>query len=794
MSARLSRRERIAASKVLVDAAHPSRVALACGLLVCVLILAGCSSGGGSTSAIEIDDGVDGGGAGAGAAEIEASEFGASWGLGAINAQAAYAAGATGDGVIVAVIDTGVDIDHPDLAANVSDASINIVTAPGGDEDDLSRGPSTADDADGHGTNVAGIIAAIQNDIGTQGVAFEAEILAIRADAQFNSCGDDCGFTDPDLAAAVDYAVENGADIINLSLGGPAPNAPVLDQALAAAAAAGVIVVAAAGNQGAPLPDNPARFAGTAEAAGLALAVGAVDEDLDDSGFHNLAGPTEDFFLVAPGVNVVTTEMGGGITEPGVSGTSFATPHVSGALALLLDLFPSLPPEDAVQIILDTATDLGEPGADQIFGQGLVNLEAAVVPLGSLSIPLGATVAGPSADLLRTEMTLGAAFGDALSRTSFLGEAIILDAYTRPYKIDLGDNISRAGTDFGLDAFVDSTSYRQLRLPSFDGSSLVVGFAEPKSALASSGPLPDSLAGGREFTRLSLAGALGERTSLRLGFNESSETQLAFGPAEDRYRSLFWAADDLTGPQFGLLGEGGGAALSHRLDDATALSFGWFQGQAHAGLEGGIGRGSLAQLHLGHVFASGATLGLGVGFLDEHASFLNSQTGGAFGLTGGSESRFFTLSGTLPVGDWQWLELWGSFTAATTTVADEAGALLGDWGTVHSNAFVVGVVAEGLLSAHDRLGVLVGQPLRVFAAQATLTLPTSLDLEGNVAQESRRINVTPEGREIDLQLAYERPLSPAWTLSSWLMMRRQPGHHEGAGAAFGGGLKIRLGF
>jgi hypothetical protein len=759
----------------------------------CTLLLAACASGGGGLVGVGISKvpGPSGGG-GSGSGGTTSEEL-ANFGLTNINAFAAYAAGATGQGVKVAVVDTGIDVDHPDLITNIDSASTDIVTGTRSAVAAAIRRGMALDDVIGHGTNVSGVIGALKNGVGTHGVAYQSSIVAIRADNRDSSCSTGC-FTDADIAASIDHAVANGAKIINLSLGGAPPNTAVLETALQNAVNAGVIIVAASGNEGKSTPDAPASFAGTTAAKGLALAVGATDKDNAASVFHNRAGSSATFFLVAPGVDIVTTEKGGGTAT--VSGTSFSAPHVAGALALLLDLFPSLTPAQAVDLILRTATDLGSAGTDQIFGRGLVNLAEASKPQGTASVPTSTTVSGSSSTLASTTLNLGSAFGNSLTQNSFLQEAIILDDYERPFKVDLRQNVTAAAPSFGLESFVTGNNYRQISVPSLAGSAITLGYSEPGFDEPDQDHLLAGVANGRRFETLSLAGGISENTGVRLGYNVSPADQLALDHDAYRERDLFWSSEDLMSPQLGLVGRGEGGSLIHQVDDATSVSMGWFQGGDDAGLEddGGV-RGNLAQASVNHRFDMGATLGFGFSALDERSSFLNSEANGAFGIATDAQSQFFTLSGRLPIGEWgDWLELQGSFTMGTTEMAEDTSSLLTDWSTVRSNAFGIGVIARGLLADGDRLGVLAGQPLRVYDADATLTLPVARDLAGNVIRESQRVDVTPDGREIDLQLAYDRVLGSGLTLSSWVMMQVEPGHDRSADTAYGGGFKLRFAF
>jgi subtilisin family serine protease len=221
-------------------------------LLITALLLGACSVGfssGGSSG----DDGDDS----RPPSFFETAEYNASYGLAAINASSAYATGVNGRGVTVGVIDTGIDRNHPEFAGAIASASIDIV----------SGSPDNLDDQDGHGTAVAGILAARRNGELSHGVAYNAQILAVRADTD-GSCASGCTFDQADIAAGTDYAVANGARVINYSLGGASALGPVLGAALRRATDAGAVLVLAAGNDGAEDPTFPAQFASTAEAGG----------------------------------------------------------------------------------------------------------------------------------------------------------------------------------------------------------------------------------------------------------------------------------------------------------------------------------------------------------------------------------------------------------------------------------------------------------------------------------------------------------------------------------------------
>lgn len=293
---------------------------------------------------------------------------GNSWGLDMVNAPEAWARGYTGDGVVVAVIDSGVDINHADLQGNIWRNSGEI--ANNGIDDDgngyiddvngwnFGSGqnnnnvlPGTNERGQGHGTHVAGTIAAANNGIGMTGVAHDAQIMAIRM-------GDVAGgrFTNPgSLADAIRYAVNNGADVINMSLGWT--DSPELQSALAYAASNNVITVSAAGNgdrsgNGLPSPGNPAQYATQ-----YGISVGAVDINQDIARFSNRAGSNSALqHVTAPGVSVYSTQPND--TYGFSSGTSMAAPHVAGVIALMLDANPNLTHAQVRQILTDSSVNL----------------------------------------------------------------------------------------------------------------------------------------------------------------------------------------------------------------------------------------------------------------------------------------------------------------------------------------------------------------------------------------------------------------------------------------------------
>jgi subtilisin family serine protease len=256
-----------------------------------------------------------------------------------------------GDGVRVALLDSGIDESHPDLAAAIDEAR---------DFTQSRRGPA---DRNGHGTHVAGIVAARQNNRGVIGVAPQSRLLIAKV------LGDDGIGNSAAVAAGVDWACDHGASIISMSLGSPQPDVQ-LRQAIERAAAKGVFVIAAAGNAGRPNSVNyPARWRET-------VAVAAVDRNGQLSRFSS-RGPQVD--IAAPGQDVLSTFRNGGYAK--LSGTSMAAPFVAGVVALLIALHrgatdartPLQSIDDLLEHLYRTASDAGAIGHDPGYGWGLIN-------------------------------------------------------------------------------------------------------------------------------------------------------------------------------------------------------------------------------------------------------------------------------------------------------------------------------------------------------------------------------------------------------------------------------------
>jgi Subtilase family/FG-GAP-like repeat/Domain of unknown function DUF11 len=326
------------------------------------------------------------------------------WGIQKVDAPAAWNTN-TGAGVIVAVVDTGIDYNHPDIASNVW---INTKEIPGNGIDDDHNGyiddvrgwdfiGATYDDpqqsnnpidGNGHGTHVAGTIAAVGNNgIGVVGVAWNAQVMAVKG---LDNTGTGIDST---LGPAILYAANNGADIISASWGSTSYSQTIAEAITYAYDLGAVIVVAAGNNSEDALSFYPAALPNV-------ITVAASDPYDNLASFSNYGSKID---VAAPGVDILSLQASGTalgpVVSPGyirLSGTSMATPHVSGLAALILSQNATYSNEDVRQVLRVSATDVGPPGYDLTFGYGRVNAQAALAVPGVLEAKITSPTDGAS--------------------------------------------------------------------------------------------------------------------------------------------------------------------------------------------------------------------------------------------------------------------------------------------------------------------------------------------------------------------------------------------------------------
>lgn len=288
-----------------------------------------------------------------GVVHVVDAELDNTWGVKHIGSGDVHLSGNFGDGVKVAIVDTGIDCTHPELDGNCA-----------GGIDEVNDDSDPMDDH-GHGTHVAGTVAGEDDNAGVVGVAPKALLYGIKVLSATGS-----GYWS-NILAGIEWAVDNGIQVTNNSYGGSGYPGSIVEAAFDNSYAQGVIHIAAAGNSGncsgtGDTVGYPAKFASV-------IAVAATNSS-DNRACFSSTGPAVE--ISAPGVSVKSSTMGGGYAS--WSGTSMASPHVAGAAALVIASGIYTEPNDVRARLVGTADDLGAAGLDEHYGYGLVDVAEAV--------------------------------------------------------------------------------------------------------------------------------------------------------------------------------------------------------------------------------------------------------------------------------------------------------------------------------------------------------------------------------------------------------------------------------
>ena len=688
---------------------------------------------------------------------------------GAVQAQAiaAYNAGASGAGIIAGVVDSGIDIDSPEFVGKIHPQSADFAGTRG------------LQDEGGHGTAVSSVLLGAKNDLESHGVAFGATLLVLRTDT-VGTCTDPdpdagCTHNDNNMARAVDRAVSVGARVINMSLGGSPMNS-TLRAAVDRATAAGIVFVISAGNEfdtdpaTAVNPDPMALTALDPIARGQILIAGATDSSQQISAFSNRAGTGQNFYITALGVLVRAPDENG--TQFRWSGTSFAAPIVSGAVALLAQAFPNLTGRQIVDLLLSTTTDLGATGTDAVYGRGELNLARAFQPQGQQSIA-GTPIPVPSG----ATGALGGPMGDATGQGG--PEAIILDSYGRAFNADFSGTLLSARSSPKLaPALSMGTETRIASNPNLAISLSVVNRRdgvgpdrldlsprERAQARAIAGSVVARLGNDRQFA-LGIArgsGALIDQMAIEraASFIAADAAQQSFG-FFSKPASAFAYRQQMGGFGLTVAGEGGDVRLWHEYagDPLRSRYRGYGYQLAYAGLDRELGA---------------LRLKLSGTMLDERETILG---GGANMWTGeaGASSWFADAGATYsPGSNWQ---ANASYRRGWTRIGAAGLRDQADW--LASDAWSADFTRLGLFSLHDRLALRIAQPLRVRSGGLNLTLPVGYDYSTLQASFGRQfVSLAPTGRERDIEAAYATPFGGGY-LSANAYWRKEPGHIETA--------------
>ncbi len=758
------------------------------------------------------------GGRGGTPVPIRNAEFFANYGLDSIHADAVYAhssAGANaGAGITVAVIDSGLDIFHPEFPrSRISSRSINISQETNSNE--LERDSLGHVGGSDHGTQVAGVIAAARDGNGMQGVAYNANILVVKvADRQLIERDGQQFFREDisieRIARAIRYSADNGAKVINISLGHDdifeedKDTDHAITQAMTYAASQGVAVVIAAGNEGGKQdngPIYPAIVAGASSEVipcalnsgplhpqlqsifcdggethisknpdpfdGHVVAVSSVNKDDKFSFFSStceVADPR--YCLAAPGQDIYTTRNSTGRDNhyTTTNGTSFAAPHVSGAVAVLLSTFSNLSAKDALELLLRTAKDPIPVAGKKAFevthqqvGNGILDLRAALNPIGAQTTVKGQVYTALDVTSMSFPMTFGNVQLGELSR------AVVYDEYERGYIVDLSGRVNNQEFEFALDSLLSFEENGGSANLTFGRFNLMTQFRTSDSSETDQLEQISSLQfnADLEGANLSLAtGGAANNTASILGFYSDNIQSLGISQTSPN-------------PYAHLVQNGTAFHLSSGYQDWN-VGYGFRRGDGVNGdalafdikAERGFDLGEHSGLYFGGVLS----------VIKEQGSFLGASGRGLFDGTEGL-TQSLTLGLGFERGD---VRIFGQLSNGQTRISTSLnGALLSDFSNIRTSAALIGISKQRVFKDTDRFDIILARPLKVYSASAQLN--ADRESAGKfIPNGSSRVSLTPNGHQTNVEVFYTNNLSKTSSLSVGVALINQPAHDANA--------------
>jgi len=759
------------------------------------------------------------------ASDFETEEYDGMGGLDMINASSAYARGATGEGVSVGVIDSGVYEEHAEFSRGNGDK----VEYAGSD---YNSGTPRTDQALDHGTLVAGVIAANRDNnnfnsgFKMHGVAFEADIVAYEI--PLGSGGgpyqpldvDDINFATDNYFAERFTTMANQSEIINMSFGfsgvissySAAELESSFDLSIDALRQLNKsrgnrsIFVIAAGNAwndldefgnavdaSSPelLPGLPYRFP---ELKDHVLAVAAVDSSGEISFYSNHCGVASDFCLAAPGGGDANNDgrfdndeiIWGPSTPPadgqadrdyyaGTLGTSFAAPMVSGSLALLKQLFPSVGNHELVNRLLTTANKTGIYSDSSIYGQGLLDLDAATRPVGSTAVASGNNLDSGLVSLNDSSIsTFGGALGNSLQASLNNHSMAVFDELGFPFmqsaRALIGSATDPSARLSATPKLHHSTQQLEGGTRIRAGASYTSTSYESKSFNTAYSPLTNDQIQPDYFALQTQNNNGSERFA---GIN--ANPGWFFGIYADSFVSPATTNDDssFAAPwlRFARNGWSSGGAIA--LGEGK-LRMGVFEGAASWNRYQPISenRGNGAMMEYSLPSKTGFGLSIQSGFLNERDSFLGTELGSALGQLENSETLFAGINGHLQIRD-NWQGLFALYSGTTDSRISSSLFNLND--SISSNSWSLGLSGHSLWQRNDQLSIYLAQPLRVDSGQATLQLASGRTIDRQVTYQTVVIDLQPQGREQQLEMNYQFAWGRA-TASARAEYIHQPNH------------------
>ena len=733
-------------------------------------------------------------------------EYQSQWGLNMINASSAYARGATGAGITIGITDSGLDNSHVEISsARLSDNSTLSYSNYVPNTRQKRHGTMVASVAAGKQdkTDITPM----------HGVAFEADVLFVaiqlaEPDPDYDpvDIGDDDGsgnvsgapdFTGIDNFFSQLFEIYNDydVDIVNNSYGysgnindyTEAQVRYAFPNTIAEMSQAGTtdsektIYVWAAGNAGGYADQgvdysSPELLAGMAhyipEIQGHSIAVVSLDEDGQISDFSSRCGVAQDYCIAAPGGRVIgayptsTSDTGiyigntnddnynNCITDNScyavINGTSFAAPFVSGGLAVIADHFEGqLGSKEIVNRLFSTANKTGVYANKVIYGQGLMDLDAATEPVGQVSAMMSLSLSGPMAPAIFSNIQLTSpSFGDAIANGIGNHSVIFFDALDAPFRRSLSSLVS----DY-RNQIINMDGFRSIQNPI--SHSVITNESEFEI-----GGLSIENLSGELVTPYHLLNAKAEKNQFFSYYNYSNDSFLSHGlngswamgifkdsqlRSERNLRTQFsnpWLNFSATGTTFGSKFKG-----NNKFDIALAIS----SGRNKFNMNEIFNKRDSSTVALMEIQPKSKMPSLQLGVMKENDASLGLSGSGAFNGSNNQLTSFVGLSNSLDLaGGIMFGSLyWGK----SNNMSNELG-MLRSVTRLHSSAFGIGFMKSSIVSNNDKLILTVDQPIRIESGKLQLNVPTYRTKEKNVLFNQMNFNLNPSGREMHTKAQY----------------------------------------
>ena len=657
-----------------------------------------------------------------------------------------------GDALDVAVIDTGINLTHNEFSGS------KVRSFSDGINRDYINVDTDVTDDEGHGSHVAGIIAADKDSDNMHGVAFNSRIVGYKV-------LDDFGFgSSANITSGINQAVADSVSIINLSLGGVA--ASDIRTSIVNAKNNDILTLAATGNDNDNQAIYPARYAADSDLQNYLLAVGSVDSDNNKSSFSNLCGDVANYCLVAPGRGINSPIHTFNSAYDSYNGTSMATPMVSGVAAILRSAWPHLTAADTAQILLQSATDLGASGVDETYGHGLLNAEAAVNNIGQSYIPAGLSINSAGYNLSDSNIVTSSIFGDAFSKNISLkiSDAVFFDDFGRDYNANFSDKISTYKQQSILSNLIFN-KYKSASMPIMaDDSYFSLKFINQDNSKDLNGNIT-----GKNYFNIN--NFIYDKSVIDPYQSHNQNLSFIYQKSLNQDSNLYIAsnyyANDLSelSSNYGLINNdisfGNLASFNNSNKNILALdqkmtrnfkvktSFSQISDHYNPLNSNIVSDIFQAGLEYKSPFSN---LYFDYGKMSEYQDqFLGGNAKGIFSNSNNSKTYFITIKNKKKI--IKDLYFISSYSEGLTDLSGNKNGIFRNYSDIRSRGYSMGLFNDNFFGG--RLAINYSEPLRVYFGKVDIDIPISRDNDGNISRlTANNISLEPYGQEKNLEISY----------------------------------------